>query len=47
VIRPGLPNPRMQPTGRGGPEPRSGAGLLLAKQWKRLDCAGASMIACS
>jgi hypothetical protein len=29
------PNPRMQPTGRGGPELRSSAALLVAKQWKR------------
>jgi hypothetical protein len=30
-----LPNPRMQPTGRGGPQLRSGTALLVAKQWKR------------
>ncbi len=29
------PNPRMQPTGRRGPELRAGAALLVAKQWKR------------
>ena len=29
------PNPQMQPTGRAGLELRSGAALLVAKQWKR------------
>jgi hypothetical protein len=29
------PNPQMQPTGRAGPPLRSGAPLLVAKQWKR------------
>jgi hypothetical protein len=28
------PNLRMQPTGRSGPEPRAGATLLEAIQWK-------------
>jgi hypothetical protein len=28
-------NPRMQPTGQGGPELRAGAALLVAKQWQR------------
>jgi hypothetical protein len=41
------PNPRMQPTGRGGPGLRSGAALLKAKQWRRQFGAGAGMIACS
>jgi hypothetical protein len=30
-----LPNPQMQPTGQGGPRLRSGAVLLVARQWKR------------
>ena len=29
------PNPRMQPTGWGGPKLRAGAALLVARQWKR------------
>jgi len=29
------PNPRMQPTGRGGPASRSGVTLPVAKQWNR------------
>jgi hypothetical protein len=29
------PNPQMQPTGRGGPELRSGVALLVARQRKR------------
>jgi hypothetical protein len=28
-------NPRMQPTGRGGPELLAGTSFLKAKQWKR------------
>jgi hypothetical protein len=30
-----LPNPQMQPTGRGGPGLLAGAALLEARQWKR------------
>jgi len=30
-----LPNPQMQPTGRGGPALLAGAVLLVARQWKR------------
>ncbi len=30
-----LPNPQMQPTGRGGPALLVGAALLEARQWKR------------
>jgi hypothetical protein len=37
----------MQPTGRGGPKSRSGAGLREAKLWKRLIGAGGRLIACS
>ena len=29
-----LPNPRVQPTGRGGPWLRAGTGLLVARLWK-------------
>jgi hypothetical protein len=35
VIRGAAPNKRMQPTGRGGPELRLGAELLVAAQWMR------------
>ena len=30
-----LPNPQMQPTGRGRPDLRAGTGPLEAEQWKR------------
>jgi hypothetical protein len=30
-----VPNPEMQPTGRGGPEFLANATFLVTKQWKR------------
>ena len=41
------PNPRMQPTGRGGPTLPMDTALPVARQWKRRFVRAATMIACS